>query len=351
MAPLSMFLLFGYGFTMEVRNVPMGVVDRDGSALAREYAGTFLNTAQFRLAGYYGGEPELFEAMRRDDIRAALVIPADFSRDLLRGRPAEVQLLVNGTIAYHANTVKGYLEGLNAEFNRVLLDRHIRVRLGRSDLELTPIELSVDTWYNPALRSEAFLVPANVAFILYFFSALFAALAIARERESGSILAMYASPMGRLEYLAGKIGPYVAISFINFVVFFLLSVHLFEVRFRGDLLVYLLAGLVYIVGVSGLGVVISLLVRSQVAVIVITTVFTMVTGFLYSDYMVPVESMTPDAQAIAAGLPITYFMRVTRVMFLKGPELGAVQADLAFLAGFTLAIYALMVLLFRKRIG
>jgi len=351
LSPLSMFILFSCGFTLEVKNIPFAVVDKDNSALSREYISTFRNNVYFRLISYYISEHEIHRDMQADRIRLGIIIPHDFSKNLSRGRNADVQILINGTMSYYANTIKGYVEGLHSDFNRKLLERFIRVKMGRTKFELLPIEINVDTWFNPALRSEDFLVPANLAFILFFFPVLFAALSVAREREAGIILNMYSSPMRKYEYIFGKIVPYIIISFIDFVIFFIMTIYLFDVQFRGDIMLYFIITFVYIIGVTGIGLLISMLVKSLVAVIVISTFGSMMPGFLYSGYMVPIESMGPDAQMTSVILPITYYMKISRVMFLKGAGLSTLYPDFLFLIAFAVGIYSLMIMLFKKRIA
>ncbi len=351
LSPLSMFILFSYGFTLEVKNVPLAVVDMDNSALSREYISTFTNNVYFRLITYHTSDNDLYNDMQVDRIRVGIIIPHDFSKNLSRGRNADVQIFINGTMSYYANTIKGYVEGLHNDFNRKLLERFIRVKMGRRDLSLAPIDINVDTWFNPALRSEDFLVPANLAFILFFFPVLFAALSVAREREAGIIVNMFSSPMRKYEYIFGKIVPYIIISFIDFVIFFILTIYLFDVRFRGDIALYFTISVIYIVGVTGIGLLISMLVKSQVAVIVISTIGTMMPGFLYSGYMVPIESMGPDAQMTSIILPITYYMKISRVMFLKGAGLSTLYPDFLFLIAFAVGIYTLIIMLFKKRIA
>jgi drug efflux transport system permease protein len=340
LSPVIMFILFSYGFTLEVKHVPLAVVDEDNSALSREYISTFANNIYFRLTAYHTRMNALYDDMQTDRIRVGIIIPHDFSQDLSRGRNVDVQILINGTMSYYANTVKGYVEALHSEFNRKLLERFIRSNGGMTDSGLLPIEINVDTWFNPSLRSEDFLVPANLAFVLFFFPTLFAALTVAREREAGTILNMYASPMRKYEYIFGKVIPYILISFMDFVIFFIMTVSLFGVRFRGDIALYFVITLVYIIGVTGIGLLISQLVRSQVAVIVIATIGTMMPGFLYSGYMVPIESMGPDAQMISVMLPITYYLRISRVMFLKGAELSTLFPDVQ------LALFGVLVFLY-----
>jgi len=350
LSPLSMFILFSYGFTLEVKNLPFAVVDRDNSSLSREYISTFTNNVYFRLISYYINECDIHRDMQADRIRVGIIIPHDFSKNLSRGRNADVQILINGTMSYYANTIKGYVEGLHSDFNRKLLERFIRTKMGRTNFEILPIEINVDTWFNPALRSEDFLVPANLAFILFFFPVLFAALSVAREREAGIILNMYSSPMRKYEYIFGKIVPYIIISFIDFIIFFIMTVYLFDVQFRGDIMLYFIITFVYIIGVTGIGLLISMLVKSLVAVIVISTFGSMMPGFLYSGYMVPIESMGPDAQIMSVILPITYYLRISRVMFLKGAGLSILYPDFLFLIAFAVGIYSLMIILFKKRI-
>ncbi len=350
-SPVLIFLVFSYGFSLDVKDIPFSYVDLCRTPTSRAYVDSFSASGYFDPVAERLNLEELRDDLLRDRTRFGLLIPEDFSRRLARDSNAEVQVLINGTVASRAVVVKGYVEGANADFNRRLLERYLAVRLAGSEAELEPVALLATVWFNPSLDSIYFLVPAVAAFALFIFPAMMTSIALSREKETGMIFNVYTSPLTRLQYICGKTVLYVAVSMVNFLILFILTLRLFRVPFRGDFLIMALLTLLFVTGSAGIGLLVAVLVRTQVAALLITAISTFLPGFLYSGFFMPIESMGLDAQLTSAALPITYYIAGARQSFLKGVGWEYLWPQALGMLIFIVAVYGLTLALFKKRIG
>jgi ABC-type multidrug transport system permease subunit len=213
------------------------------------------------------------------------------------------------------------------------------------------VQVDMSVWYNPTLESKNAVVPGILVLVLMMFPALLGALLIVREKESGSIFNLYASPTGRLEIIVGKVLPQLAVAMLDYAVMFASSRWIFDVRFTGSFGVLTAGALLYSVCTIGIGLLISILTRTQLAAMFVTFLVTMTTAFNYSGFVTPVASMDAVGQFIAQLIPATHFMTVVRGSYLKGLGFGYYWPQLGALALYTLVVYALAWLSLRKRIG
>jgi ABC-2 type transport system permease protein len=211
------------------------------------------------------------------------------------------------------------------------------------------MELSV--WYNPTLESKNFVVPGMLVIVMMIFPPLLSALVVVRERESGTILNLYCSPASRWDVIAGKALPYVAVSFLDFLVIFGASVGLFQVRFVGNAWLLSAAALLYSICTVGLGLLISTFTRTQLAAMLATFVIAVAPAFTFSGIFAPVASQDAVGRFVARLIPATYFMDVVRGSYLKGGSLTPHLSNLAGLAVYAVVVYTVAWLAFRKRVG
>ncbi len=350
-SPLLMFLLFCYGFSLDVRNMPFSYVDFCRQTASRQYIDSFLASGYFDLVGERLSIDEVRRDLLIDRTRVGIVIPEDFSRRLARDRNAEVQILVNGTNASRAVIVKGYVEGMNAQFNNDLIRRFIRENYAGTDAEFEPLSLLPTTWFNPSLDSNNYLVPGVLGFCIFLFPAMMTAIALSKEKETGMIFNVYTSPLSKFQYLVGKTLLYLAVSMVIFMILFAIAIWHFRVPFRGEFLTLLVLTFLYVACAAGIGIFVASLVRTQVAALLISMMATFLPAFLYSGFFMPVESMGPDAQIMSTILPPTYYFSILRLSFLKGVGWDYMLPQTAALAAFAVAIFALSIFFFKKRIG
>jgi len=348
--PLVVTILLGLGFVLDVKNLPVAFYDQDRSSLSRDYMYSFTNSEYFHLVGLATDLAQVDRMLQGAEVRAVVVIPPDFSRQLNGGKRASVQVLVDGSFASRAMVVTGYIAAIDAQFNQRILSDYLAER-GYVTTTLMPVSTDNRVWYNPSLESKNSIVPGLMVINLMFYPSLLASLVVVREKERGTILNLYCSPAKRMEIIAGKAVPYIAVAFVDYFLMFLLSIGVFHVRFVGNFLVLTLAALLYISCCIGLGLVISVFCKTQVAAMLVTFVALMTPSILFSGMMTPIASMDRSARLISRFIPASYFMGMARGVFLKGLGFSYYFLDFLTLFLYALLVYGIAVLGFRKKVA
>ena len=351
--PVLWMLVFGYGLVQDVEHIPFGVVDRDHSSMSRDYLYRFFESRYFSFQGYIPSEKEADALLQSGKIRVAIIVPEKFEERLLQGQSVGIQTLIDGTFPLRTDIVKGYVIAINSAFSGESLVNYLARRSGisveQAETQVHPIKVEVRYLYNEEVRSTWSMVPALVMFTLMVSSPLLTALGIVREKETGSIYNIYSSTVTRFEFLAGKLLPYVVISSVNAVVLWIIATQWFEVPFRGNLPFFLAASLIFVMSSTGIGLVVSLLVRTQIAALVITMVLSMLPTILYSGLIVPVSSLSRGSQIQAHFFPGMYYTNIVRGAFLKGVGLEVLWIDVFALAVYAVILRSVGYRLFTKR--
>jgi ABC-2 type transport system permease protein len=346
-------LVFGYGLVLDVEHIPYAVVDRDRSALSRDYLYRFSESRYFSFQGHLPSEKEADALLQSGKIRAAIIVPEKFEERLLAGQPVGIQTLIDGTFPLRTDITKGYVIAINSAFSEELLVEFLSRRSGisrpQAEVRVRPIKLEVRYLYNEEVRSAWSMVPALVMFTLMLSSPLLTALAIVREKETGSIYNIYSSTVTRIEFLAGKLLPSVLISWVNAVVLWVMATLWFGVPFKGNLPFFLAASLVFVMSSTGIGLLISLLVRTQIAALLITMIVSILPTILYSGLIVPVSSLNPGSQIQAHLFPGMYYTNIVRGAFLKGVGPEVLWGDILGLAVYAAVLGIVGYRLFTKR--
>ena len=351
--PVAMMILLGYGLSLDVENIPLTIVDDDRSAMSRDYAYRFIGSRYFDFKGYTAHERDLRVLLTDNRVRAAIIIPPDFEKNLLAGRPSAVQTLIDGTFPFRAQTTKGYIIAINSAVNMDLMADHLSrtkgISIQKAHELLRPVILETRYLYNQSLKSIWSLAPKLIMLILMISPPFLTALGVVREKESGSIYNIYVSTVSRAEFLIGKLFPYLAISLVNALILFLLATGLFGAPFKGSVLVFFASTLVYVCCTTGIGLVASVFVRTQTAAMIVTSIITLVPAVLYSGVLIPVFSLEKTAQVVAHLLPAMYYTNIVTACFLKGIGIAYFWQDILVLAGYAAALMLLGYLMFRKR--
>ena len=354
LVPAVMMIVLGQGMVLEVRHVPFAVWNQDGGDLSRDFVDRFRLSRYFDYRGELTGAHAVEQALRRGTVRFVIVIPSDFSTRLKRGESAPVQTLIDGQFTYHARVARGYVEAISARFNQDQIQDWLARRQGmapeRVRRQLTPVTLEVRYLYNQALKNEWSMGPGLIMLIMLMAPALLTALGIVREKESGAIFNFYASNVRREDFLLGKLLPYVGISLLNLAVLTAMALWLYGAPFKGDWRVYVISSLLYIIAAGGIGLLVSVLVRSQAAAALITMLGTMIPGFMFSGLMMPVSAMSDEAQWEAHLFPAMHELQIVWGVFLKGLGWPLLWPQVALIALYGLTVFALAWLLFRKRV-
>jgi ABC-2 type transport system permease protein/ribosome-dependent ATPase len=351
--PVAWMIVFGYGLALDVENISFVVVDRDHTSLSREYLQRFVKSRYFTFHGELAGEREADVWLQSGKAKAVIILPEKFQERLLSGQPANVQTLIDGTFPLRADITKGYVIASNSAFSEELLVDYFSRRSGisraQAEARVRPITLEVRYLFNEEVRSTWSMVPGLVMFTLMLSSPLLTALGIVREKETGSIYNIYSSTVTRFEFLAGKLVPYVLISWVNAVVLWVMATLWFGVPFKGNLLFFLAASLVFVLSSTGIGLLVSLLVRTQIAALLITMIVSILPTILYSGLIVPVSSLSPGSQIQAHLFPGMYYTNIVRGAFLKGVGLEVLWVDVLALALYAAILRIVGYRLFTKR--
>ena len=348
--PLMLLLLLGYQLSLDVKDLPVAVVDRDRSVWSRDYIDAFVHSEYFRLVAIVETEAESRELIRTGRARVVIDIPADFARRLGAAERVAVGVTIDGSFPTRGQVALGYVDSIGALYNTRLAQAAVAQR-GGPDVGDWPVQMDLSVWYNPTLESKNFIVPGMLVVVLMIFPPLLTSLVIVRERESGTILNLYCSPASRWDIVAGKALPYVAVSFVDYAVIFAASLWVFGVRFVGNGWLLSAGAVLYAICTVGLGLLISVFTRSQLAAVMATFVVAVAPAFTFSGIFAPVGSQDVVGQLVSRLIPATYFMDVVRGSFLKGGGIAAHGSRLLALAVYAAVVYALACLVLRKRVG
>jgi len=328
--PAFILLLFGYALNFDIRHVRLAVDDRDRSAASRSLIAAFVNSGYFDLVAEVD-EKETTRLMDRDEVRAVLVIPSDFSRALRTGRPAPVQVLLNGDNATTATTVMGYsltiIRGESAKY--------------APPSAAPPITIEPRIWYNPELRSALFLVPGLIAYIAMITAVVSTALSIVREKERGTMEQVRMAPLDAASFVVGKTIPYFVVSLASALGIVVVSMVLFGMPMRGSWLLLLAALSLFLVGALGLGLMISSIADTQQVAFQVALLVSFLPTLMLSGFVFPIASMPRALQLVTYAVPARYFLVALRAIVLKGAGLEVYWTDLLALAGFAVVVLAL----------
>jgi drug efflux transport system permease protein len=329
--PAFILLLFGYALNFDIRHIRLAVDDRDRSTVSRSLIAAFVNSGYFDLVAEVDAA-ETTRLMDRDQVRAVLVIPAGLSRDLRNGRPAAVQVLLNGDNANTATTVMGYavttIRGESAKYAPV-----------RADVPLIAVEPRI--WYNPELRSALFLVPGLIAYIAMITAVVSTALSIVREKERGTMEQVRMAPLDAASFVVGKTIPYFVVSLASALAIVVVSMLLFGMPMRGSWLVLLLALSLFLVGALGLGLLISSIAETQQVAFQVALLVSFLPTLMLSGFVFPIASMPRALQLITYAVPARYFLVALRAIVLKGAGLSVYWLDLVALSVFAVVVLGL----------
>ncbi len=338
-----LMLVFGFGVSTDVNNLTFAVLDHDQTSESRAYLEELRGSNYFVEKAPLDDYAQLDNRLRSGDIDAAVEIPPGFGRDIKRGRPAWVGAWVDGAMPFRAETIRGYLQGMHQLY---LTDPAVKTTQPAAP---PPADIEVRFKYNQDFDSIYAMVPANISLLLALFPAILMALAIVREKELGSITNLYVTPVTRIEFLIGKQLPYVAVAMTNFALMFMMALFVFQVPLKGSFATLLLGVLLYVITMTGYGMLISAFTRTQIAALFGTAILTVLPATQFAGMMTPVSSLTGAAWIMGRGFPMTYFVPISVGTFTKGLGFLDLDVDLAALAAFVPILTLLSVLLLRKQ--
>lgn len=347
--PVLQLLLFGYAINTDVRDIATVVYDQDHSAESRGFVRRMQATGFYDLVGPVESYAEIGVALRSRKAMVALVVPPRFGADVEAGRMAHLQLVVDGSDPQVVASATDTAMSLAAARSSTLTVERLE-RLGLpTSIPSQLIAMQPTTWYNPDLRTAVFIVPGLVGVILTMTMVMFTAMAIARERERGTLEQLIVSPIRRIELTSGKILPYIAVGYLQMTLILIVGSLVFDVPIVGS--IQLLYGLsaFFIAANLALGLFFSTLAKTQQQAMQMSFFF-LLPNILLSGFMFPWDAMPAPARWLSLVLPLTHYLRVIRGVTLKGSSLFELRYELIWLVGLLTALMVIASLRFRKKL-
>jgi ABC-2 type transport system permease protein len=337
--PAIQLVLFGYAIRTEVRHLPTVVLDESRTAESRALVEAVRNTGNFSIVADVRSRDALNDWIRRGTANAGLVIPADYLTSIKRGRTATVQLIVDAADPLASSSAIAGASLAAAAHGATLLPAAVA----------PPLEMRVRPWYNPALRSESYIVPGIIGVLISLTMILITSMAIVRERERGTLEQLIVTPISKTSLMLGKILPFVLVGYAQMTVILVLAKLLFDVPLRGSLIELYLITFGFITANLGIGLLVSAVVRTQ-AQAMQAGFFFLMPNILLSGFMFPRAAMPPPAQWLGLLLPLTYYLQVLRGILLKDIGLTFLWRQTLVLLVIAVVLVAMSVRQFSKTI-
>jgi len=321
---LILMLVVGYGITLDVEHLAFAVLDRDQTTVSNNYALQFIGSPRYFVEHTpIRDYADLDRRLRSGELSLAIEIPPDFGRDLDRGRTPQIGAWIDGANPTRGETIRSYVQIVHSQWlaNRAARKLHVSGVSSEKTPGVSPegtlATVEIRYRYNPDVRSLPAMVPAVIPLLLMMIPAMLAALSVVREKELGSIVNLYVTPVTRLEFLVGKQLPYVVVAMVNFVLLLLMGITVFGVPLKGSFFALAVASLLYVNAATAFGLLISSFTRSQIAAIFGAAILTLVPAMQFCGVLDPVSSLGGFGKFIGAIYPTTYYIQISRGTFSK----------------------------------
>ena len=338
-----LMLVLGFGINLDVDNLTFAVLDRDQSAISTDYISNLSGSRYFKEQEPIRDYDELDRRMRSGDLTLALEIPAQFGADLQRGRPVEIGAWIDGAMPQRGETVRSYAVANHAQW----LAKAASQMPHPPATSLANIETRFR--YNPDVESIQAIVPGVIPLLLLLIPAILAVLSIARERELGSITNLYVTPVTRTEFVLGKQIPYVVLAMGNFLLLVAIAIFVFNVQLKGSFWALTVGTLLYTIAATGMGLLLSTFLRSQIAALFGTAILTLVPASSFSGLIDPVSSLEGVGAFIGRIYPTAHYLTIARGTFSKGLGFADLSASFVPLAIACVVLLGLSVMLLKKQ--
>ncbi len=347
--PMLMLLLFGYALTLDVDKIPTLIYDQDHSARSRELIEKFNSTRFFDVRGYTNDYGKIEQQIDRNKILMGLVIPPRYGERIEAGQNADVQILLDGSDANTASIALGYVSALVRNYSL-----NIRQQTQNQHAGFTvsvPVDARMRIWYNSTLESKNYVVPGLIAVMLMLISALLTSLTIAREWEMGTMEPLMSTPLRPSEIVLGKMAAYFVVGALDTVIAVVVGVFIFDVPFRGSLLLLAVTACVFLFGALCWGILLSAMTKQQLLAYQMGIVTSFLPSFLLSGFLYAIENMPPAIQVITHFVPARYFVTILKGIFLRGVGLEVVGVDFLFLILFSSLVFVAATLKLRQKLA
>lgn len=345
--PMLMLFLFGFALTLDVDRVPVMVWNQSPTALSRDYVNRLEGSRYFTVVGFATRYSQVESAIDRRVALAALIIPVDFSQNIEAGRTASAQWIVDGSDSNTATLATGYADAVTQAFSaNVLLNRAQRSG-GRAPQ--AAVDFRPRVWFNADMESRNYIIPGLIAVIMMIIAGMLTSLTIAREWDNGTMEQLISTPVKVPELIFGKLVPYFCIGMFDVCLAVIMGEFLFHVPLRGSVgLIFAMAAL-FLAGALGLGMLISIVARTQLLASQIAMAVTFLPTFLLSGFAFDIGNMPRVLQIISYAIPARYFIKILKGIYLKGIGLDVLFGETLLLACFGLIVLTIANLKFKKK--
>jgi len=347
--PTLVLLLMAYALTVDIKHVPLAVLDFDQSQTSRLFVQQITAGQDLDIYAYANNMKDVNDWLMQGRIKAAVIIAPGFARELqaLKGLP--IQIIIDGTEPNSGSFAVEHISQRAGEFITLAFAGQLRAA-GIPAESLQPLDVRVQTWFNPNLKPRNALIPGLISMVLGF-PALSVALTLAYEREHGTLEQLLATPIARTELLLGKILPYVLVGLLNVILIPALAIVWFQITINGSFLLFVGLSAIFLFSVLSLGMIVGVLMRTQAAALALSFLVIFFPGFFLTGIFFPLASMPEEVRLEALSLPGTHYAIITRGIFLPGVGLEVLWPYTVMLIGLGLAFIGVAALFFRKKLG
>ncbi len=349
LTPTALLLLMAYALTVDLKNVPLAVLDMDQSQMSRAFVQQITAGQDLALYANATSMDEVESLLMRGEIKAALVISSGFAEDLqaLKGMP--MQVIIDGTEPESGGFAVEHIANRAEEFIATALAGQLQAQ-GFSVESLQPIDLRIRTWFNPDLKPRNDVIPGLISMVLGF-PALSVALTLAHEREHGTLEQLLATPIGRGELLIGKIIPYIIVGLVNVIIIPALAIAWFGISFNGNFPLFFGLSAIFMFSVLSMGIIVGVFMRTQAAALAMSFLVVFFPGFFLTGIFFPLASMPEVARLEASFLPGTHYAVITRGVFLPGIGMDILWPNVVFMLFLGVIFTLLAALFFKKKLA
>jgi ABC-2 type transport system permease protein len=323
--PLFLILMFGYALSLDVEDVKVAVVDQDKTHMSRDLIDRLDASVYFDVIAYPSDSTEAIEFIDREEAILAFIIPPEWTSHIRADRQSPVQIIIDGSDSNSAGISQGYMSAFIQDYNRELMVDFIN-RKGMQDMKM-PVDARIRIWFNEDLDSRNFIVPGIIAIIIMIVGAILTSLVIAREYENGTMETILCLPVSAGDFFIGKALPYFFIGIVDTLIAVLMGQALLGVVIKGSFWLMILASTVYIWTALGLGLLISVTVKSQLVANQMAIMLSYLPSLLLSDFVFPVDNMPVIIRMISYIVPARYFIDILNGLYLRNLGFGYLWFD------------------------
>lgn len=344
--PVAQLLIFGFAINMDIKHVTTAIFDQSRSQESREMISGFTASKYFDIVLYAKNTQEVNNAIEKGQAKVGLIFPANYAKNIRGGRQAQVQVIIDATDNLSASSAIAAAQTLGMLKSQEVLSGQFR-RMGFS-IPPQAIDMRIRPWYNPDFTTSWYIVPGIMGLLLTLTLITMMAMAIVRESEQGTLEQLLVTPMHAWELLLSKIVPYIAIGYIQVIISVLIGMYVFEMPFLGSKTLFFFLTLFYVVANLAFGIMISTFAQNQMQALQLS-VFIILPSVLLSGFVFPMEAMPFGFRCLGECFPITYYIRLSRQIILKGGGIEYVWKDVLALCAYIAVMFTTSLTMFKRR--